>query len=311
MPTSPIDHDGLFKELIRVFTFEFLELFVPELSIDIDRTSFEFLDKELLQVLDQGDRKEVDLLVKTRFKGEPVFFLIHFEVQSSHQNWSPRRMFQYASRLYERFSLPIYPIALLTWDSPQKAASSAFSFGFPHLKVLEFNFHTIQLNRLPWRAFMRIENPVATALMAKMDIPKSDRPKVKLEYLRMITTLKIDVTKSALIWQFMETYLRLNAQEEQMAQQLIQTELPPEKQEKVMVITNSYIEKGLLLGEAKGERQAKLSNINRLVERKFGESVLALHKEKIEELPITEIDALFDVAIFFDDASELAAWFKQ
>ncbi|MBN8587068.1 MAG: hypothetical protein J0L94_01975 [Rhodothermia bacterium] len=46
MPTSePIDHDSLFKELIRVFTYEFITLFAPKLAADLDRDSFEFWTK--------------------------------------------------------------------------------------------------------------------------------------------------------------------------------------------------------------------------------------------------------------------------
>ena len=320
MPTSePIDHDSLFKELIRVFTYEFITLFAPKLAADLDRDSFEFLDKELLQLLDQGERKEVDLLVKAKLSGQPVFFLIHFEVQSSSNNWSPVRMFQYTARLYERFGLPIYPIALLTWDSPKKETSSHFSFGFPHFNVLQFNFPTIQLNRLNWRDFMRIETLVATALMAKMNIPKEDRPYVKLEYLRMIVTLKLDRTKSALIWQFMETYLQLNQTEEQKAQTLIEIELPPENKNEMRLYNTSFHDKGraegILIGieqgKAEGEFQAKLATTKHLIERKFGESVLAIYQARLEQMSLKEIDALFDVAIFFNEPNEIEGWFNE
>jgi len=77
MPTSDTthtDHDGLFKELIRTFTFEFIALFAPKLAQDLVPNSFEFLDKELIQLLDLGERKEVDLLIKCRKKAKEVFF---------------------------------------------------------------------------------------------------------------------------------------------------------------------------------------------------------------------------------------------
>ena len=41
------DHDRLFKELIMVFFFDFLELFLPELAVHLNRASVEFLDKEV------------------------------------------------------------------------------------------------------------------------------------------------------------------------------------------------------------------------------------------------------------------------
>jgi hypothetical protein len=45
--------------------------------------------------------------------------------------------------------------------------------------VLEFQFAAIQLNRLSWRDFIAQHNPVAAALMAKMNIAVSERPQVR------------------------------------------------------------------------------------------------------------------------------------
>ena len=47
----------------------------------------------------------------------------------------------------------------------------------------------MQLNRLDWRAYLRQPNPMAAALMAKMRIEPQDRPKVKVECLRLLATL--------------------------------------------------------------------------------------------------------------------------
>lgn len=62
---------------------------------------------------------------------------------------------------------------------------------FDDLKVLKFNFRSIQLNRLNWRDYLDQANPVAAALMAKMRIAVGDRPKVKAECLRLLITLRL------------------------------------------------------------------------------------------------------------------------
>ncbi len=49
--------------------------------------------------------------------------------------------------------------------------------------------------------------------MAKMHIAPEDRPRVKLECLRMLATLKLDKARSALIGTFMDSYLKLTAAE--------------------------------------------------------------------------------------------------
>ena len=48
-----------------------------------------------------------------------------------------------------------------------------------------------------------------------MKIAKCDRPKVKAECLRLLVTLQLDPAKTRLISKFVDTYLQLNAQEEQ------------------------------------------------------------------------------------------------
>jgi hypothetical protein len=50
--------------------------------------------------------------------------------------------------------------------------------------------------------------------MSKMNIAKSERPKVKAECLRLLATLKVNPAKMQLISGFIDTYLKLNQAEE-------------------------------------------------------------------------------------------------
>ncbi len=77
-----IDHDRIFKELIRTFFIEFIELFFPELHADLEPESLEFLDKEVFTDVTEGEKHEADLIVKTRLRGQEAYFLIHIEAQS-------------------------------------------------------------------------------------------------------------------------------------------------------------------------------------------------------------------------------------
>ena len=76
--------------------------------------------------------------------------------------------------------------------------------------ILEFQYRVIQLNRLRWRDFVRRPNPIASALMAKMAIAPSERPRVKLECLRLLATLRLDPARTRLISGFIDAYLQLN-----------------------------------------------------------------------------------------------------
>ena len=110
--------------------------------------------------------------------------------------------------------------------------------------MLDFRFKAIQLNRLDWRDYVDRANPVAAALMSKMSITPSDRPKVKAECLRLMVTLKLNPAKSRLISKFVDTYLRLNAKEEgEFRVEIDKLELG--EKEAVMQTMTSWEEKGL------------------------------------------------------------------
>jgi Putative transposase, YhgA-like len=245
MVKKQIDHDQRFKELISTFFIEFLELFLPDLASAIEPDSVTFREQEYFVDLVEGETKIIDLLAEVRLAGEDATVLIHIEPQSTGRPVFPQRMFFYFSRLHQKHLKRIYPIAVFSYDQPAEAAKTQYKVEFPSLKVLEFNFTAIQLNRLNWRDFIDRPNPVAAALMAKMAIEEQDRPKVKAECLRLLVTLRLVPAKMELISQFVDTYLRLNAREEQTFQAEVDRMGLAEK-EAIMQATTSWEEKGIV-----------------------------------------------------------------
>jgi hypothetical protein len=156
-------------------------------------------------------------------------------------------MFFYFAVLHQQQDKKIYPIAVFSYDKPAKAAPSSYEVEVSGLKVLEFNFTAIQLNRLDWRDYIDRPNPVAAALMSKMKIAPADRPKVKAQCLRLMTTLKLDPARSRLIGQFVDDYLRLDVKEEQTFRVELD-KLEPSEQEAIMQTMTSWEEKGMEKG---------------------------------------------------------------
>jgi hypothetical protein len=146
---------------------------------------------------------------------------------------------------------------VFSFDKPQRAEPDNYKVELLDRKILEFNFVSIQLNRLNWRDYIDRPNPVAAALMSKMKIAKGDRPKVKAECLRLLVTLRLDPGKMRMISKFVDTYLRLNQQEEQ----TFQTELDKMdivQKEEIMEVTTSWEEKGIEKGIEKGRQAVAL-----------------------------------------------------
>jgi Domain of unknown function (DUF4351)/Putative transposase, YhgA-like len=289
-----MDHDRLFKTLLTTFFAEFTDLFVPELRRHLDRKSIEFLDKEIFTDIASSERHEVDLLAKARFRGKEAFFLIHVENQASAQEIFPQRMFRYFARLHEKYRLPVYPIVLFSYDSPQVAAVDRYEVSFPNWKVLDFRYRAIQLNRLNWRDYLKKPNPVASALMAKMKIATPDRPRVKFECLRMMVKLKLDKARSRLIGKFMTDYLTLTTAENRVYNAAMATIAPKEK-EAILELNNEWAEVALR------------KMIFRQLKHRFARVPAAL-KRRIGRLTEFTLEDFAEALLDFKNISDAEAW---
>ena len=190
-----IDHDELFKALLTLFFAEFTAAFLPDVAPYLDAASIEFVDKELLRGMAGRRKRHADLVVKARFRGQMTYFLLHIENQSKAEPDFAKRRFRYFARLLEKFDLPVYPVALLSYDAPNRLEPDRYEVVFPDMTPLQFQYKVIQLNRLSWKDYLKTPNPAAAALMTKMAIAPSDRTKVAGEVMRMMLTLNSTQTK--------------------------------------------------------------------------------------------------------------------
>ena len=305
-----MNHDPLFKELIRTFFVEFLELFLPEVANYLGAGSLEFLDKEIFSDLGGGERHEVDLLVKAQFRGRDTFFLIHVEPQSTARGDFAFRMFEYFALLHLKLGLPVYPIAVFSFDTPHRPEPNVYAVQFPDLSPLRFEFSAIQLNRLDWREYVRRPNPVAAALMTKMKIATEDRPRVKLECLRMIATLKLDKARAALVGMFMESYLKLTTEENAVYNRELRA-IAPQEQEAVMQYTNPWIEEGKVEGHQQGRQQGRQEGRQELVLRQLRRRVGTVPEEiarRIYSLSESRIEEFGEALLDFQILPDAQAW---
>ena len=281
-----VDHDRLFKELLETFFDEFITLFFPELRREIDLTGLRFLQQEIFTDVTAGDKHRVDLLAEVRLKGEEGLILVHIENQAQFQPDFAERMFIYFARLYQKFRCKILPIAVFSYDTPHDETDN-FRIEFPFLKVLRFRFYTLELKKRPWREYIQSDNPVAAALLSKMGYRAEERVQVKLEFMRMLTRLRLDPARMTLLAGFFETYLKLNADEEQAFENELR-KLNAEEVQKMMEITTSWHEKGRAEGEAEGIIKGKLEIARNMLLEGLATSLVV----KITGLPEAEIAKL-------------------
>ena len=300
-----MDHDRLFKELLTVFFTEFVDAFLPDVAAYLAPGSLEFLDKEVFTDVTAGEKHEVDLIVKARFREQEAFFLIHVENQASAKTDFPQRMFMYFARLHERYGLPVYPVVIFSYDTPYKLAPNQYTLAFPGGTVLQFTYKAIQLNRLSWRSFLKRPNAVSSALMAKMKIAPHERGKVRNECLRMLASLKLDPARSKLIGGFIDAYLTLTGEELKQYERAF-AKLAPEEQEARMELVSSWERKGIEQGRQEGKEELVI----RLLNRRLG-SVAPEVKERLDTLPVEKLDELGEALLDFASVADLEIWFSR
>ncbi len=297
-----LDHDHLFKELLQTFFLEFIDLFFPNVGADLDRQSLTFLDKEIFTDVTEGQKHEVDLVARVRFRQQDSFFLIHVENQANSQSGFTKRMFRYFARLDELYNLPIYPIALFSFDEPPRQEPNSYRVEFSGFVVLNFHFQVIQLNRLNWRDFLKQHNPIASALMSKMKMAPRERPRVKLECLRLLASLRLDPARMQLISTFVDTYLRLNAQEQELFQEELATIRPAERERVVQIVT-SWMEEGL----QQGAKNEALTYTMRLLTHRLG-LIPPQSQDQISQLTVSQLENLGVSVLDFRVPEDLTHW---
>jgi Domain of unknown function (DUF4351) len=262
------------------------------------------IDKEVFTDLSPGERREADLVVRARFRNQGAFFLVHIENQAQEQSCFGRRLFGYFARFHEKYELPVYPIALFSHDG-LRPEPDVYQVSFPDREVLRFQYRVIQLSRLQWRDYVQRPNPAAAALMAKMGMSVEERPRVKIECLRMLTRLDLEPSQKRFLSGFIDTYLRLTAQESLLFEVQADRLLNRMEKSEVMELTTSWKEEGLVEGRKKGQLEMAL----RLLRRRCG-ALPDTVESKVRTLTVSDLEALGEAVLDFTGLTDLERWLQ-
>ena len=279
----PIDHDQIFKRLIEAFFQEFMELFCPDEAALMDFSRVEFLGKEHFTDTSRGLRRFLDLVVKAGLKsGGERFVLVHGEFEARKARAFPRRMYRYHCQLFLRYDTEIVPIAVFSDDARwKKPVPDHFELAVSGNRFVRFDYHLIKLRQLDYHQFLDSNNPLAYALMAKMDYNRKERVRLKADFLRLILGCPVDPARRSLLVEFVETYLPLEVSEQEQFETIV-------KHDQQYVEVESMI----TVYEQKGIEKAKQDALILLSKKKFGK-VGSAHRRRIREIDSTErLDAL-------------------
>jgi hypothetical protein len=167
-----MDFDSPWKEALELYFPSFLALFVPDAHAGIDWSrGHEFLDKELQRLLPKAarGRKYVDKLVKVwRQDGREAWVLIHVEVQTQRDADFAKRMYDYNTRITDRYNRTVVSLAVLADDDPNwrpghyEAELWGWSvrMGWPPVKLLDYANRVAELEQS--------KNPFAHVVLAHL-----------------------------------------------------------------------------------------------------------------------------------------------
>ena len=313
--------DRLLNELLSTFFWDFIALFLPHLAREIDRESVVFVEPEEFRRPRVTEVEETDFIARVQFRDRPACFLIRTEHRAGDRTGLARRMLHDVVELDRHYSIPIYPIVVFLDEGDGVGETNGYRVTFPDRQVLEFSFVPISLPRLHWQEFRQQQNPVAAALMAKMQMTVEERPRVKAECLRKLALLDLDLDRAHLISGFIDTYLPLNALEEQIFDSELDRMQLLER-EGIMDIVTSWMEKGIEQGIDRGIQQGIEQGIEqgiglgimvtvlRQLKHRFGALSPNIEKQ-VRDLSLEQLEVLSEALLDFESETDLEKWLFQ
>ncbi len=252
-----MSHDQLFKDFLREFFREFMELFYPHIAARLDFSRTTLYDKELFTDLPQGRQREADVVAEVyTLDGEPETILLHVEIEGEWGRDFSARMDEYYKMLSLRYRKDIYPIAIfLTGGQGEIVKATHISSPFGE-EVNRFTYSTVALSNLSADDYLDSDNPAAFALTPLMQVSKMGRVLQKLWSMRKIARSEQNEARKAVLSNMAETYLTLNDTEQDEYALLVEAEAQEAKQ-MISVFEERGIEKGIAIGIERGIEQGK------------------------------------------------------
>jgi len=270
-------HDQLFKDLLRAFFGDLLNLVMPEVATYLNLGQVEFLDKETFTDLPVGRRRELDLVAKVpirkgaRDREVERLVLIHIEIERRYRSVVARRLWRYTMHLSLRHKLPVVPIVVFLRGGPVGVEHRKHREEILGLEVVRFQFHALGLSRPAAEDWLERPEPLAAGLAALMRPTSLSRVEHKLACLRRLAKADLNEARRFLLVNTVETYLQLEGEELIRYTSLIENDPDPE----VRAMEMTWADKIEAKGEAKGREAGFLAGtrevILRQLEERFGQ----------------------------------------
>ena len=298
------DYDSPWKDILETYFQSALELCFPQIARQIDWSKgVQLLNKEFQKIVRRSElgRRNVDVLAQVwTLAGHEQWVLLHVEVQAQRDPNFPRRMFDYYSRICQRYNRPVASLAILA-DAHPRWQPSTYEQEFLDCKV-RLEFPVVKLSDLVKNEaeLLRNPNPFAIVVLAQV---KAHQTQGALRQRRVwkATLAKLGHERGYSrrlildLYNFVDWVMVLSPKLEREVEQEIETF---EQTKQMKYITNME-RRGLERGLEKGRQEGQVRNQQ--------ESVLAVLETRFGEVPYP----LREVITAMNDLVQLKQWHRS
>jgi hypothetical protein len=309
-----VSHDQLFKDVLRAFFPQFLQIFFPTIAADIDLDRVSFRESEIFTDVPEGERRTADMVAEVRSQISEALVLLHTEFQGRRRPDLGYRLWEYNVGLRLRDKLPMISIALLlTGGTPGMTLEiyeeTLFGQTYPLLAYWQ-----IGLRDLKAADYAGAAQDLAIALAALMKPGSEGRAGLKLALLQRLKASTLDEARLFLLVNMVETYLRLDTAEIAELRAHMQQEGAMDTELAEMTWADEImargraqgLEQGIQQGIQQGREQEKREAIVRLVRLHF-HTVPADLPARLANLDASRLDTLLAKAEFAGSLEEFLA----
>jgi hypothetical protein len=286
-------YDQLFKDALKAFFGELLQLMAPNIAAQLDTSKPEFLDKEHFTDAPKGKPRYMDIVAKVPTKqpkpGETdaQLVVVHTEIEANFGAPMDKRMSRYYFLLQHRHNLPILPLVIFVNGGEPNVTTRSHQDVVLGMEVNRFSYLSLGLSPSSAQDFLKKPGALAAALAVHMKQGSLSKAQLAAECMLKIHQAKLDDTKQFVAMNFVKTYLVLDQTDKEEYNQLI--EGTPLKEVKMMELT--WADQIRVEGKAQGKAELLLE-------------ALTLRGIKIEQ-------SQKDTVLACTDLTQISKWFKK
>ena len=298
------DHDQRFKEAVRTFFAEFLELAVPSLAPQIDATRVRWVEQETLVDPPDGARHVMDLVAEVPMRTDDdveswVQIVVLIEIDSRGSVTMLRTQIErYYHALRSRYpEYDVLPIAMLLRVGLNGLGWYPIERYLGERCIFKLQFAYVGLPALDAVEYVTGSNSFAVALSALMKVKAERRAWLKAQALKRVAEADETEQRQFILGEIVDAYLKLDEQENAEFEEL----LGKRQYERAKTMTTTWHQKGRAEGKAEGKAEMLL----RLGTRRFGDPPREVRDALTAMSDPVELEILADRLLDAKDWQEL------